>query len=92
MCLSVREREGVCVHTYKSSSLRGAIQDILSPSFASDIFIYVPLMGTAEGKMQIFLLSVLPSVADWSLNAAWIEFRVDLIPLPGGGFCPAFPK
>lgn len=48
LSVSVREREGVCVHTYKSSSLRGGIQDILSVFFASDIFIYVPLMGTAR--------------------------------------------
>lgn len=51
LCVSVRKREKkeACVHTYKSSSLQGGIQDILSVLFfASDIVIYVPLMGTAR--------------------------------------------
>lgn len=74
LSVSVCEKEGVCVHTYKSSSPQGGIQDILPVFFASDIFIDVLLMGTA--RMVNTKLSAIHQVT--VAKSGLLEFKCNL--------------
>lgn len=78
------ERGCLCSHVQKQLSV-GWNSGYSACFSASDIFIYVPLMGPAP-RENTFCSPASHRCQAWSLNATWIEFIVYPIPLPVGEF------